>query len=222
MTHLCPAMTSRNAESADLYLIDYLWSYNLKRAELLFDSPAERWKSNSTDWRFGDNCNMEWLMIYGCHTVDKNEFDRHQSVFQRLHLMCGAYGSMHDAWTVDEVGADTADRFRTLGCWCRIHGETGFPIGTSPIIPSWSLWRDTRLTTGAMSSARYCDRLRPRLGQRLHLQRHQTGGAVLDGGALVGRWSAWLMSTTPSPIIRQPTAALEGPCLSRLKTIEIR
>jgi hypothetical protein len=102
-----------NADSVDLYLIITHGSYNLKRAELLFDSPEERWKSSSTDWRFGDNCNMEWLMIYGCHTVDKNEFDRHQSVFQRLHLMCGAYGSMHDAWSVDEVGADTADNLNS-------------------------------------------------------------------------------------------------------------
>jgi Family of unknown function (DUF6345) len=100
-----------NADSVDLYLIITHGHYETetKQAFLLFDSPMNDWFSFSHDWRFGDGCNLEWLLIYGCHTVDIDHVGDHRHIFRRLHLMCGAYGSMWDSPTTDEVGADTAE-----------------------------------------------------------------------------------------------------------------
>jgi hypothetical protein len=100
---------AQNADSVDLYLIITHGSYEEGQCNLLYDTMVDDWRGHSKLWRFGDGCNLEWLLIYGCETIDANDILAHVGVFQRLHLFCGAYGPMYDSWSIDEVGADTAN-----------------------------------------------------------------------------------------------------------------
>jgi hypothetical protein len=52
---------------------------------------------------------MEWLLIYGCDSIDSNHVQDHLHIFRGLHLICGAYGPMYDSPTIDEAGDDTAN-----------------------------------------------------------------------------------------------------------------
>jgi hypothetical protein len=61
---------------------------------------------------------LEWLAIYGCDTVARpggvdisNEtfLNAYNPLFFGLHILLGAYDSMYDGWTVEEVGRDFAD-----------------------------------------------------------------------------------------------------------------
>jgi len=99
------------ADSVDLYLIITHGHYDSsnREVELLFDNQQADWFGHSKKWRFGDTCDLEWLMIYGCETIDANDVPAHLHVFQRLHIFCGAYGDMFDSFTIDEAGQDTAD-----------------------------------------------------------------------------------------------------------------
>jgi hypothetical protein len=52
---------------------------------------------------------MEWLLIYGCQSIDGDHVQEHLHLFRRMHLFCGSYGDIFDSFTVDEVGQDTAN-----------------------------------------------------------------------------------------------------------------
>jgi hypothetical protein len=97
------------ADSVDLYMIITHGAYKNNECLLLYDTNIDNWFGQSKQWRFGDNCNMEWLMIYGCQTIDLNHVTDHLHIFQRLHIFCGAYSYMYDSWTTDDVGNDTAN-----------------------------------------------------------------------------------------------------------------
>jgi hypothetical protein len=96
------------ADSVDLFLISTHGNYDQGRLSLLYDIQRDDWFGFSTDWLFGNNCNLEWILIYGCHSISQSSFGDHFDRFQRLHLFCGSYGDMFDSWTVDEVGRDVA------------------------------------------------------------------------------------------------------------------
>jgi hypothetical protein len=100
---------AQHADSVDLYLIITHGHYENREVQLLYDIKVDDWIGGSKKWRFGDTCNLEWLMIYGCHSIDGADLLAHLHIFQGLHLFCGAYGDMFDSWTVDEAGQDTAD-----------------------------------------------------------------------------------------------------------------
>ncbi|MDT5132904.1 MAG: hypothetical protein QOE41_2215, partial [Mycobacterium sp.] len=97
-----------NADSVDLYLIITHGRYEIE-CLLLYDTDVGSWEGHSRQWRLGDNCNLEWLLIYGCRTIDPNNILEHRHVFRGLHLFCGAYGLMYDSWSTEEVGADIAN-----------------------------------------------------------------------------------------------------------------
>lgn len=100
---------STAADSVDLYLIITHGNYKDKTCQLLYDTELTKFIGTSKDWRLGNNCNLEWLMIYGCHTVDKDHLLDHLKVFQGLHILCGAFGDMYDSVTIEECGTDIAN-----------------------------------------------------------------------------------------------------------------
>lgn len=97
------------ADRVDLYLIATHGTYKDRVLSLLFDTEKDAWTGRSADWAFGNNCDLEWLLIFGCHSIDKDDVLAHHHLFKGLHLMCGAYGWMYDSWTVSEAGGDLAD-----------------------------------------------------------------------------------------------------------------
>src|SRR5262245_13482174 len=110
------------ADRVDLYLIITHGRYKDQEVQLLFDTEMDSWLAHSSKWRFGDNCNLEWLFIYGCHSIDGDNIQDHHPIFRGLHLICGAFSWMYDSWTLCEAGADTADNL-TSGkpvseAWC--------------------------------------------------------------------------------------------------------
>ena len=97
------------ADGVDLFLIATHGNYENRGVSLLYDTEIDKWLGKSDEWRLGDTCNLEWLMIFGCHSIDLNNLLDHLPVFKGLHLFCGAYGDMWDSWTVQEAGGDVAD-----------------------------------------------------------------------------------------------------------------
>jgi hypothetical protein len=100
---------AQNADSVDLFLIITHGKYQNRELSLLYDNQVDDWFGHSKRWHFGDSCNLEWLMIYGCHSIDADDILAHLGLFRRLHLFCGAHGDMFDSFTIDEAGADTAN-----------------------------------------------------------------------------------------------------------------
>ena len=98
-----------NADRVDLFFIITHGNYDAHQVKLLFDIDKDKWEGRSGQWEFGENCNLEWLLIYGCHSIDDDNILDHHHIFKGLHLFCGSYGWMYDSWTCCEVGADTAD-----------------------------------------------------------------------------------------------------------------
>lgn len=126
------------ADRVDLYFIATHGNYRDKQVQLLLDVEQDSFLAESKDWRFGNNCNLEWLMIYGCHSIDSEHILDHLGVFRGLHLFCGAYGFMYDSWTLDEVGWDVAaglSLHKTVSdAWCE--GATDWFIENHPMVIS--------------------------------------------------------------------------------------
>lgn len=127
-----------HADRVDLYLVITHGKYEDHRVSLLYDINLDDWFGRSSDWRFGDNCNMEWLMVYGCHSIDGDNLLDHHPIFKGMHLFCGAYADMYDSWTLCEAGADIADNL-TCGkpvseAWC--DGATDWFIENHPMAVS--------------------------------------------------------------------------------------
>lgn len=97
------------ADDVDLFFIFTHGNHSDGHAMLAYDVERDRWIGTSEDWRFGDDWNLEWLLIYGCHTVERADPITLWPVFQRLHVLCGAWGDMWDGPTTDEVGEDVGD-----------------------------------------------------------------------------------------------------------------
>jgi hypothetical protein len=149
------------ADSVDLFLIITHGNYEPRDTgaqpgcRLLFDNYD--WHSYSKDWRFGDGCNLEWLLIYGCHTIDRDHVLDHLPVFKRLHLFCGAYGNMYDSWTTDDVGEDTANNLLSGNTVCDSWGDgvSDWFVSNHPMVVSvelqWTynngdvLWEETTI-----------------------------------------------------------------------------
>jgi hypothetical protein len=100
---------ARWVDEVDLCLLMTHGTYDDHRAILLFDVERDSWEGNSKKWHLGDTCNLEWLFIFGCHSVDRDHLLDLLGVFRGLHLYCGAYSWMYDSWTIQEAGQDTAD-----------------------------------------------------------------------------------------------------------------
>ena len=97
------------ADSVNLFLMITHGHWGDRECELLYDTKVDDWIGHSKKWRFGGSCRMKWLMLFGCYSINGDDITAHHSIFQRLHLFCGAYGDMYDSWTCDDTGSDLAD-----------------------------------------------------------------------------------------------------------------
>jgi hypothetical protein len=106
------------ADSADLFFILTHGRNDDGNAQLLYNIETNQWVGNSSTWKLGNQAGvipfpfpnqLEWLLIYGCKTIDKNNVFPHAHIFQRLHEFCGAYGDMWDSVTTDEVGEEVGE-----------------------------------------------------------------------------------------------------------------
>jgi hypothetical protein len=111
-------LDSSMADDVDLFFIETHGRNDSGIISLVYNSNMNSWRANSNDWKLGDNWDLEWLAIYGCDTVarpggvditDEAFINAYYPRFSRLHLLLGAYDSMYDGWTVEEVGRDFAD-----------------------------------------------------------------------------------------------------------------
>lgn len=143
------------ADRVDLFLMITHGHYTGGELLLLFDNKEDEWIGHSKKWSFGDGCNMEWLLIYGCQSINSDNIVEHLGVFQRLHLFCGAYGDMFDSFTIDEAGQDTADNLLAGNTVCDSWGDgvSDWFVSNHPMVISvelqWTynngnvLWEDT-------------------------------------------------------------------------------
>ena len=125
------------ADNVDLFFIATHGKYD-GAAKLLYNSNVDKWIGTSAEWRLGDTCNLEWLLIFGCHSIDHNRLLEHRHIFQGLHLFCGAYGDMFDSFTIDEAGEDVGDNL-TCGdsvkdAWC--DGVSDWFVDNHPAVVS--------------------------------------------------------------------------------------
>ncbi len=129
---------AQNADSVDLFLVITHGGYIDGECQLLYDTHVDDWFGHSKKWRLGDSCNMEWLMIYGCHSINRDNILEHHPIFQGLHLFCGAYSDMYDSWTVDEVGEDTANNLIAGNTVCDSWGDgvSDWWVSNHPIVIS--------------------------------------------------------------------------------------
>ncbi|GAA3466616.1 DUF6345 domain-containing protein [Nonomuraea roseola] len=108
------------SDDVDVFFILTHGRMNNGVASLLYNTKADSWEARSDMWRLGDRF-IEWLFIYGCHTIDIEDPTSHWDVFQRLHHFCGSWGDMWDGITTDEVGEDVADNltdgYSVVGSW---------------------------------------------------------------------------------------------------------
>ena len=126
------------ADAVDLFFIDTHGGFWSGATHLGYDRKRDEWLSTSKEWRFGDDWDLEWLLIYGCHSVDLNNPPKHWNVFQRLHEFCGAWGFMWDGITTDEVGEDVGENMTdgdtVATAW--IDGVSDWYVDNHPIVMS--------------------------------------------------------------------------------------
>jgi Family of unknown function (DUF6345) len=129
---------ARAVDSVDLCLVITHGNYSEHRCHLLFDIAEDSWEGHSGDWRLGDTCHLEWLMFFGCHSVDRDHLLDHLHVFRGLHLLCGAYGDMFDSWTIQEAGEDTSNHLLcgkpVADAW--LEGVSDWWVENHPIVVS--------------------------------------------------------------------------------------
>ena len=125
------------ADKVDLFLICTHGEYD-GAVKLLYNCKVEKWIGTSAEWRLGDTCNLEWLLIYGCHSIDLDRLLEHRHIFQGLHLFCGAYGDMFDSFTIDEAGEDVGDNLTSgdsvKDAWC--DGVSDWWVDNHPAVVS--------------------------------------------------------------------------------------
>ena len=95
----------------------------------------DRYLGRAAAWR---HLNLEWLLIYGRHSIDLDRLLEHRHIFQGLHLFCGAYGDMFDSFTSDEAGEDVGDNLTSgdsvKDAWC--DGVSDWWVDNHPAVVS--------------------------------------------------------------------------------------
>jgi hypothetical protein len=123
------------ADNVDLFFLNTHGNHQSGNALIAYDVKINEWLGNSSRWRLGDN-NIEWLLIYGCETVDLGGPTSMWNIFQRLHEFCGAWGNMWDGITTDECGEDVADNLTSgetvVNSW--IDGVSDWWVDNHPIV----------------------------------------------------------------------------------------
>jgi hypothetical protein len=94
--------------------------------------------SRSRTWRLGDRCACDWLMVYGCALIDKNNILPYANTFHGLHEICGGWDTMYGWYTTDECGEDVAedliDGCTVADSW--IDGVSDWKLDNHPIVIS--------------------------------------------------------------------------------------
>jgi Family of unknown function (DUF6345) len=129
---------STYADEVDLFFI-LTHGNNVNGSSILgYNVKINEWIGNAATWQLGDTYNLEWLLIYGCKTVDLNNVWGLGNVFQRLHQICGAYDNMYDGITTDECGEDVGDNLTdgdtVAEAW--IDGVSDWYVDNHPIVVS--------------------------------------------------------------------------------------
>ncbi|MFC2169958.1 DUF6345 domain-containing protein [Acidobacteriota bacterium] len=106
-------------------------------ARINYDIAEDNWISVSDTWRLGDSRGvLNWLLIWGCSTIDRQRINSFWDVFQGLHMICGAWDSMVDSFTVDEAGEDIGNNLtdgKTVAeSW--IDGVSDWAVDNHPIV----------------------------------------------------------------------------------------
>jgi Family of unknown function (DUF6345) len=136
------------ADSVDLFFIGTHGNLGEAGSFVSFDTPRDDWNSWSTHWRLGDG-DLEWLALFGCHSIDHSNPGLHWDVFQGLHLMLGSWRDMHTGWTLRDVGCafahDLLDGDTVAAAW--IGGVGDWWVDNHPAVLSAeraSTWNDGR------------------------------------------------------------------------------
>jgi len=105
------------------------------QARLLYDTPHSQWRTFSGQWQLGENWNAEWVMAYGCDTVDLNNVAGIWNIFAGLHIYCGAYDNMYDGWTTEECGRDVGQNLidGDVVCHSWVDGVSDWLVDNHPI-----------------------------------------------------------------------------------------
>ncbi len=123
------------ADDVDLFFIFTHGNNDSGNTLLFYDININQWIGNSSTWQLGNN-NIEWLLVYGCSTIDRNNPLGWWNIFQRLHQFCGAWDSMWDGTTTDEVGEDVGDNLTSgdtvVSSW--IDGVSDWWVDNHPIV----------------------------------------------------------------------------------------
>jgi Family of unknown function (DUF6345) len=81
---------------------------------LSYNSKDSEWWADSKNWKLGDK-KLKWLMLHSCDTMNLGHIKALLSIFQKLHEICGSYGTMNSGHTTDEEGENIADNLTKHG-----------------------------------------------------------------------------------------------------------
>lgn len=124
------------SDNVDLFFINTHGGFWDGRGHLAYDVAADNWIGDQNDYRLGDNWNLEWLLVYGCDTINRDNPLHLWEAFQRMHEYCGAYDTMWDGTTTDECGEDVGDNL-TSGhtvCYSWIDGVSDWWVDNHPMV----------------------------------------------------------------------------------------
>ncbi len=123
------------ADDVDLFFILTHGREDDGIAKLAYNVKINHWLTTSDTWRLGTD-KLNWLMVYGCHSVDLDHLTSYGQIFQRLHEFCGAWGDMWESWTLDEAGDDIGDNLTggdaVVQSW--IDGVSDWWLDNHPIV----------------------------------------------------------------------------------------
>ena len=124
------------SDDVDLFFISTHGGFWDGRGHLAYDTNVDKWLGDQNDYRLGNDWNLEWLLVYGCHTINRDDPLHLWNIFQRLHQFCGAYDDMWDGITTDEVGEDVGDNLTdgdtVTSSW--ISGVSDWWVDNHPIV----------------------------------------------------------------------------------------
>jgi hypothetical protein len=170
------------SDDVDLFFISTHGGFWDGRGHLAYDTETDKWLGDQNDYRLGDDWDLEWLLVYGCDTVNRDDPLHLWDIFQRLHQYCGAYDTMWDGTTTDEVGEDVGDDLTdgetVTSSW--IDGVSDWKVDNHPIVVSAeaeSTWNGGNIDWANTTQARD------------HLWGH--GTTVADIGPAEKSWLSW-------------------------------
>lgn len=126
------------ADTVDLFFIITHGGRSTGNTRLTFNTKENDWHSYETQWRLGDNWQLEWMMVYGCRTIDKSNPIHLWNSFQGMHIFCGSFATMTDSITTDEVGEDVGENLtdgETIS-YSWIDGVSDWAVNNHPMLVS--------------------------------------------------------------------------------------